>query len=169
MKKENAKTKENIEKLGQVIEEKKKIPKEVKEKISSKIFENVIFAAIILVYLGALNIGMRNIPTENYIMDLKVFGMSLLVLTIVVFELAYKKDKGSLWMHGVEIMVIAVFTMYLIYLYSIYYNTYGTVLFTASILYLIYYGIKILIERKKTIKNYNKSLTDIGEIVKKRA
>lgn len=167
MKKENAKTKENIEKLGQVIEEKKKIPKEVKNQISTEIFRNIIFGAVILLYLGALNIGMRNIPTENYIMDLKVFGMSLLVLTIIVFELAYKKDKGELWMHGAEIMVTSIFTIYLIYLYSIYYNTYGTVLFTASILYLIYYGIKILIERKKTIKNYNKSLVDIGEIVKK--
>ncbi len=167
MKKENVKTRDNIEKLGQVIEEKKKIPKKVKEQISAEIFRNIIFGAIILLYLGALNIGMKNIPTENYIMDLKVFGISLLALTIIVFEIAYKKDKGELWMHGVEIMVTSIFTIYLIYLYSIYYNTYGTVLFTASILYLIYYGIKILIERKQTIKNYNKSLTDIGEIVKK--
>ena len=110
---------------------------------------------------------MRNIPTENYIMDLKVFGMSLLILTIIIFEFAYKKDKGELWIHGIEIMTIAIFTIYLIYLYSIYYNTFVTVVFTATIIYMIYYGIKILFERRHTIKRYNKSITDIGQIVKK--
>ena len=51
MKREDKKTKENIEKLGKVIEEKKKIPREVKEKITSKRFENIIFVSIIIVYL----------------------------------------------------------------------------------------------------------------------
>ena len=47
MKKENKKN--NIDKISKVIEENKKIPKEIKEKISSKIFENIIFITIILV------------------------------------------------------------------------------------------------------------------------
>lgn len=165
MKKENKKN--NIEKLSKVIEEKKKIPKEIKEKMNSKMFENIIFVAVILVYLGALNLGMANIPTDNYIMDLKVFSMMLLVVTIVTFEIAYKKDKGDIWLHGVEIMLVAIFTMYLIYFYSIFYNSYGSVIFTFSLAYLVYYGIKILIQKRQIIKEYNKSLVDIGEIVKK--
>ena len=167
MKKEDVKTKENIEKLGKVIEEKKQIPKNVKEKINSKRFENIIFVAIILLYLAALNLGMENIPTENYIMDLRVFSISLLVATIVLFELAYKKDIGDLWLHGVEIMFLAIFTLYLIYLYSICYNTFGSILFMVAILCIIYYAVKIFIMRKKIIKQYGKSQIDIGEIVKK--
>ncbi len=160
---------ENIEKLSKVIEEKKKLPKEVKGKISSKIFENVLFVAIIIIYLGALNLGMTNIPTENYIFDLKVFSIMLLVGTIITFELAYKKDKSNLWVHGVEILVLAVFTTYLVNLYSMYYNTFGTLIFSTIGLYLIYYFVKILIERRKIIKQYKKSLVDIGEIVKKKS
>ena len=79
MKKEDIKRKDNIEKLSKVVEENKKIPKEIKEKISSKIFENIIYSAIIVVYLGALNLGMANIPTDNYITDLKVFSVLLLI------------------------------------------------------------------------------------------
>lgn len=167
MKKNDIKTKENIENLSKVIESKKKIPKEIKDKIISKIFENIIFAIIIIIYLGALNLGMINIPTENYLVDLKVFSITLLIITIILFELAYKKDISSLWMHGIEIMVVAIFTTYSIYMYSIYYNTFGSIIFSFSMLYLIYYAVKLIIMKRKIVKQYNKSLIDIGEIVKK--
>lgn len=167
MKKEELRTKENIEKLGEVIKEKNTIPKELKDKISSLKFQNIIFACIILVYLGALNLGMINIPTENYLMDLKIFSIMLLIVTISIFELAYKKDKGELWLHGVEVMMISIFTLYLIYFYSIYYNDFGKIVFSVAILYFIYYAIKIVIMKRTTIKKY-KNLTDIGEIVKKK-
>lgn len=167
MKKEEIKTKDNIEKLEKVIEEKKKIPQKVKEKINSKTFENIIFAVVIFVYLGALNLGMKNIPTENYLLDLKVFGMMLLAVTIVLFEVAYKKEKGSLWIHGAETMCLAVFTMYLVYFYSMYYSTFGNIIFSFAGTALVYYIIKIFIERRKVVKDYNKELIDIGEIVKK--
>lgn len=167
MKKEEARRKANIENLSKEIEEKKKIPSEVKEKVNSKIFENVVVGIIMLIYLGALNLGAGNIPTENYLVDLKVFGVLLLILTIMLFEFAYKKDKTSLWLHGVEVMIIAIFTMYLIYLYSMYNKTLGSIINTVAMAYLLYYAVKILIERRNTIKNYSKSLGDIGEIVKR--
>ena len=63
MKKQEKKTKDNIENISKVIENKKQIPKTVKEKINVKIFENIIFASIVFIYLNVLNIGMSNIPT----------------------------------------------------------------------------------------------------------
>lgn len=159
--------KSNIKKIEKEIEEKKKIPRNIKEKVSAKIFENVVILAIIMIYLISLNFGMNNIPTENYIMDLKVFSIMLLIITIFFFEIGYKKDNGSIWLHGVEIMVIGVFTLYLIYLYSIYYSSYGFLILYAACLYLVYYIIKILVERKMIKKDYMNSLTDINEIVKK--
>lgn len=164
MKREQKKNIENIEKL---IQEKKKIPKNVKDKINAKVFENMVLAAIILVYLAALNIGMGNIPTDTYIIDLKVFSMLLLAVTIIIFEIGYKKDDAGLWLHGVEVMVVAIFTLYLIYFYSMYYATYGTLLISTAIVFLIYFAIKMIITRKRLKRQYQKSLTDIGEIVKK--
>lgn len=159
--------KRNIEQLEKVIEEKKKLPKSIKEKISSKIFENTVIAAIIIIYLAALNIGMNNIQTDMYLMDLKVFSIMLLITTILLFEYGYKKDNGELWLHGVEIMIIAIFTLYLIYLYSIYYLSYGTLLVSVGIIYVIYYIVKVLITNKRIKKQYKESLKDITEIVKK--
>ena len=47
MKNENIKTNDNIEKLGKVLEEKKKIPKNIREKINSKRFEDIAVGAVI--------------------------------------------------------------------------------------------------------------------------
>ena len=164
MKREQKKNIENFEKL---IEEKKKIPKNVKEKINSKAFENIAFAAIIIVYLAALYFGMINIPTDVYITILKILSIILLITTIITYEIGYKKDNGEVWLHGVEIMIIAIFTLYLIYLYSIYYTTFLALIISASIIYLIYYAIKIVVIQRRIEREYNNSLTDIGEIVKK--
>ncbi len=168
MKKENIDTKKkNIENLSKVIEEKRKVPKEIKNKINTKRFQNVVIVVILFIYLGALNLGMINIPTENYLMDLKVFSMLLLIGAIILFEVAYRKDKGEIFLYGIEVMVAAVFTEYLIYMYSIFYNTFGSILLSFGVLCLIYYVIKVLVLKRKIIKEYSKSLIDIGEIVKK--
>ena len=66
-------------------------------------------------------------------------------------------------------MVIAIFTLYLIYFYSIYYSNYGTLLISAGIVFLIYFAIKMIITQKRIESQYNKSLTDIGEIVKNKS
>ena len=167
MKKEKAETKANIENLSKVIENNKKIPKNIKDKINAKRFENIIFGIVILFYLVALNLGKTNIPTENYLLDLRVFSILFLFATIILFEIAYKKDKSDLWLHGAELMAVMIFTTYLIYLYSIYYNTFQSIVFLVATVFFIYYVVKIIIMKKRIIKEYNKSLVDIGEIVKK--
>ncbi|MCI9365270.1 MAG: hypothetical protein HFJ54_01195 [Clostridia bacterium] len=123
MRRDERKKKDNLEKLEKEIEAKKKLPKEVKEKINSKVFENVVILVIIMVYFVALNLGMNNIPTENYIMDLKVFSIMLLVITIMTFEFGYKKDDGGIWLHGVEIMAIR--SVYIILNRTIFYILYN--------------------------------------------
>ena len=85
--------KKNIEKLEKVMEEKKKMPKEVKSKINAKILKNTIVIAIILIYFVSLYFGMANIPTEMYLTDLRIFSILLLISTILIFEYAYKKDN----------------------------------------------------------------------------
>jgi len=86
--KETAKRKENIEKI---LAEKIKVPKEIKDKINTKVFVNIVLAVVIMVYLGALSLGMQNIPTENYIMDLKVFGIMLLARNYNIIWICIQK------------------------------------------------------------------------------
>ena len=85
--------KKNIEQLEKVIEEKKKLPKEVKDRINTKVFENIAIVSIIIIYLTSLYFGMKSIPTNMYLTDLRVFSVMLLIGTIIIFEYGYKKDK----------------------------------------------------------------------------
>ena len=157
----------NIEKLEKVIEEKKKLPKEIKEKINGKAFKNVAIAAIIIIYFAGLYFGMTNVPTENYMLVLRIVSTILLVFTIILYEAGYRKDNEEIWLHGVEMMAISIFSLYLTYLYSIFFTNYGTLLLVSGIICLIYYAIKIVLIQRKIEKEYNKSLTDIVDIVKK--
>ena len=159
--------KKNIENIEKVIEEKKKLPKEVKEKINGMAFKNIAIAAIIIVYLSSLYFGMTNIPTETYMIILKTISIILLISAIVAFEIGYRKDNGNIWLHGVEITVIGVFSLYLIYLYSIFFSKFGTLIIVSGIVILVYYAIKIIVIQRRIEKEYNKSLTDIKEILKK--
>ena len=159
--------KKNIEKLEKAIEEKKKLPKEIIKKINAKAFKNVAIVAIIIIYFAVLYFGMTNIPTENYMFILKLIAIVLLIGTILIYEIGYRKDNEEVWLHGVEMMVIAFFSLYLTYLYSIFFANYGTLLLISGIICLIYYAIKIVIIQRAIEKEYNKSLIDIGEIVKK--
>ena len=159
--------KKNIENLEKVIEEKKKIPKDLRKKINFKTSGNLLIAAIIIIYFVSLWFGMLNIPTENYTVDLKVFAVIFLVMAIILFEYGYKKDNGEIWLHGVETTIFGIFTLYLTYLYKIFYAKYWTLLLSAGIIVLIYYAIKILVIQRRMEKEYRKTLTDIGEIVKK--
>ena len=102
--------KKNIENLEKVFEEKKKLPNEVKEKINGMAFKNIAIGAVIVIYFAALYFGMTNIPTEKYMIILRVVSIVLLVGTIITFEIGYKKDNGYIWLHGVEIMAIAIFS-----------------------------------------------------------
>jgi len=78
-----------------------------------------------------------------------------------------KRTSGEIWIHGIELMIVAIFTIYLIYLYSIFYWTYGNIVLSVGGVFIIYFAVKFLILKRKIKKDYVKSLTDIGEIVKK--
>ena len=159
--------KKNIENLEKVIEEKKKLPDDYKKKIKSRIMKNVIFMISILIYLTLLFFGMYNIPTDVFTFGLRIISIIILTIAIAFFEIGYKKDNEAIWLHGVEIMIIAIFNLYLIYLYSIFYSNFGMLLLVVGIIYLAYYALKIIIIQRHIEKEYKKSLRDIGEIVKK--
>ena len=159
--------KKNIEKLEKVIEEKKKLPKDIKKKINAKAITNLVIVLAIGILFTVLYFGMMNIPTDTYLICLKVFSIILMIASIVLFEIGYRKDKEGVWLHGVEAFVVAVFTLYLVYFYSIFYSNFGVFLLSAGVVVLSYYAIKIIVIQKRMKKEYIKSLGDIGEIVKK--
>lgn len=149
------------------IEEKRKIPAEVKNKIMTQICDCVLSSIIVYTYFIFLKLGMRNIHETVYLKDLKVFSMSFAILAIVFLEKSYYgKDKLNLY-RGIEILVIAVITMLLQYVFLYLPPNYRIITTIFAIMYNVYFVLKALVMIHKTKRDYERKLSDIKEIVAK--
>lgn len=154
--------------LSQGRKEKKKIPTDELERLNNRIFKNMIIAIVIILYLLLIHMGALNIETTTYIMDLKVFSMLLIGLTILIFEISYKKDSGILCIYGMEILMLAIITLLLPTYYTIQNENYGMIIASILITFTIYYIIKSAIIYYKERKLHLKKVSDINEIIKKK-
>ena len=160
-------TQENIQKFDEEYKKSRIIPKDYKKKILDRILKNSIIAIIVIAYLIALNLLSLHIETTPYILGIKVLCVILAIVSVIYFELSYRKDNGYLFMHGVEFLVLATITLFSVYAYSIFFVTYNSILLYILIGVVLYYIIKTILTLRNMKQEYYKSLNDIKEIVKK--
>ena len=158
---------ENLKKLEKEIVNKKQLPKKEEDKINKKIFENMIIADVIMAFFYLISLGSLNIETPIFITDLKVFSIGLIVLTVILFEISYKKENGNLCIHGIECLVVAIFVLFCTYLYTMYIKEFYMYVSIFAYILAIYYAVKSIIIYIKMKKKYIASLSDIDEIIKK--
>ena len=161
-------TLENIEKMKQNIEESKKLPKEQLDKMNKRVFDNILIAIFVMLYFYLINLGSINIAPEKLELDLKVFSVVTILITVFIFEIAYKKDSGRIAIYGIESIFISLATLFLAYLFTIYNKSFHLVVFWISLAFAIYYVAKSMIIYLKMKKEYSKSLSDIGDIIKEK-
>lgn len=159
--------KATIQNIEKELNEKRKMPNNLKEEVRKKIFKNVVIAICIILYFLFLFLGSEDKTKVVRITDLKIFSVIFLITTISLFETAYKKDNGELAIYGIEALIIAILTLFLPYIifelepqYQIFYNLIG-------VYFGIYYLIKCICIAIKSKNDYNKSISDVKEIVKK--
>ena len=158
---------ENLKRLEKEIVNKKKLPPEEENKINKKIFENMIIADILMAFFYLISLGSLNIETPTFITDLKVFSIGLIVLTVIIFEISYKKENGNLCIHGIECLAISIFMLFSTYLYTMYMKEFYMYISIFAYIAAIYYAVKSIIIYRKMKKKYIASLSDIDKIVKK--
>lgn len=158
---------ENLKKIEKEIVRKKELPTEELLRINKKIFENILIAIVIMVFFGFVSLGALNIESSVFITDLKVFSMGLIVLTVLLFEYSYKKNNGNICIHGIECLILSVFILISIYLYTMYLTKFNLIMASASFIFAIYYVAKSIVIYLKMKKKYFASVNDISEIIKK--
>ena len=158
---------DNIQKFDEEYKRSRIIPKEYKKKIRNRIIKNTAIALIVIIYLILLNVLSMHIETTTYILGIKVLCVILAIISVIYFELSYKKDNGYLFMHGAEFLVIATITLFSVYAYSLFFITYNNILLYILIAVVIYYIIKTILTLRNMKQEYYKSQNDIKEIVKK--
>lgn len=88
-------------------------------KIRKNILRNLLIAIIVTIYFIFINLGVTTIPATEYILDLKTFTLFTAVISVVIFEKAYKKDENYLALHGIEMTFVGIATLVLLQFYSV--------------------------------------------------
>ena len=151
---------ETLEKLN----EERKLDSETKERILKKTFKNIILGTIILLlYIVLMLIAIKldkNVATLIY----KEISIGMLIITLFLFEVAYKKDNDELAITSIEMFFLTIFV--LLTPYTFISKTNANALFV-GIYFAIYYSMKNLIIYNNVKKEYLSKKIDISEIIKK--
>lgn len=146
------------------IAKQEKLPEEEKQKITRIALDNLINAISIMTYLIVLML-LPLIKKQMFSITIyKTASMIILFLSIFIFEKAYKCDSGKLTISGIEVLILAIITLFAQYGFL---KMQYTFLQLAGVYYGAYYIIKTIVLSAKIKRNYRKTVSDISEIVKK--
>lgn len=158
---------EDVKKMELTMEEeikkRKKIPDDVKKQRNKNIFRNLIFAVGITIYFILLNLGYHFIEKTIFTRDTVVFSFAALIVVIILFERAYRSEKGYYAVHGIEVLVASIFTYFVPYTYFNFDVTVTKILMASPIAFVVYYCIKAIVIG---IKANKKKENDIKNIIK---
>lgn len=159
--------KETISKIEKEINQKIALPRNIKEKIKKDIFTNIIIAISMIVYFTFLMMGSVGATKAVRSIDFNIFSILILGVTICLFEIAYRKENGTLEIYGIETLIVSVITLffpYIIFELDEFYKKYYMIV---SAYIAVYYIIKSICIVSKAKKIHIKQSSDIKEIIKK--
>lgn len=156
---------EDNSKLMQLeIENKKKLPKEVKDKIGINIFKNLIAAIIVMVYLLLINFT-YNKATDKFEEFMKYYSLGAAIISVILFEIAYNKGSRFFCLVGIELLCCGIVSIFIPYIYLHTSSELRTAIILLPAILVFYYLIKTIIIFKSGQIKYNNSLIDIKDIL----
>lgn len=140
------------------------LDKETIEKILKKILKNFLIAIGILLFFIILKFVSINLEKQIAILIYKILSFGLLAFTIILFELAYKKDDDNIAIISIEIFFLTIITLLTPYILISRTNSYTS---SIGVVFAVYYSIKNYVIYIKAKNEYLKEKSDITQIVKK--
>ena len=139
----------NNEKLEKIKDEIKKSKKDSKDKVKNSnlrknLVRNLSIAIIVTIYFLFIDLGINSIPVTVYLLDLKTFAIFIAIISIIIFERAFKKDENYLAIHGIEMIALGIETLLLLQLYSAGNEYFNYILLAITLGMIAYYLIKCL-------------------------
>ena len=156
-----------MEKIEEEIKKQTTISDERKNKINKSIFHNIAIANVIMLYFIFIVLGYQTITPDKFIIDLQVFSVITMGISIIVFEKAYKKDSTEYAIHGIESLFLSIVTLISIYVFSKYREKFADIMIIVCYLFAIYYVAKSIIIYLKMKTKALERTSDIRKIVKK--
>lgn len=143
----------------------KKMPKEIKDKIINLTFFNCVFLILMSVITLLINISYNKLILYDFRNYIKILQISLCIISIVLFEIAYKKDSMKIGFFAIEFTIFSVFILFVPYRYMLKSDVQflRNALIAFSIYYILKVGISAIMIRNKYLKE---NMSDVKEIVK---
>ena len=165
MLKENNKEENND--IIKIEEKNKRLPKGISQGILKNILKNLIVAIFIMAYFITLNILYMNLQENILLGTVKICATALLVAGIIIIEIAYKKDNGTLAITGIEVLILSMHSLFINHVTKVLNYDFRLYLLTSSYVFAIYYVLKTIIIYTKSRRKYLLSFSDVSDIVKK--
>lgn len=148
--------------IEEELEAKQKMPIEMKKATLRSILQNLIMVVIILVLLSLICFMDEKLIKETLATGLKALATFLVVISIIFFEIAYRKEKPGTGLWAMEFMILGLIIMFVPYL-SQYIKNF---IIGIAIAFGIYYLIKLLGIIIHKQKEFSDNKSDIKELVK---
>ena len=168
LKENKAKHKKSVEqdREEKKIKKQEKLPKEISQEILKRIFRCLLKAIGIMIYFVILNIAYEKMRYERLIEDIKVFSGFFLLISIILLEKMYKKERGDFAVEAIEFLILSLHSLSIIHITTMLKYEFQYYLLTSSYIFSIYFVLKAIVLYTKGRRDYFKELSDISEIVK---
>ena len=137
-----------------------------KKTIVKDIFTNIVYLILIIIYFITLNTQGTILAQEILTQYINISSLVFLLIGITLFEIGYRKEKGKIFLNGIEFIIWAIFTLLVKHMPKV--SNYTMKEYTEMVVYafVAYYILKSAIMYTKMKQDQLKSLSDIKEIVK---
>lgn len=136
---------------------------QIRKKFKIELLICLIHAIIIEIYFIITNTISTSMPKQSFEIYIKISYVIFTIIAILLFEIAYKKEKKNLAVGGTEFILLAIHTLFIGH--SIKDSAKLSILKT-SYVWIIYHCLKAVIIYTKENRRRLKQLSDIAQIVK---
>lgn len=126
----------------------------------------LIYAIIVEVYFGALNFTYTSMAVETFNLTIKISFIAFILIAILMFEVAYKKEKKNLAITGIELVVLATHALILGKSVAQAKENEEWYILITSCIWPTYYCLKAVIIHTIENRRRLKQISDVSEIVK---
>lgn len=138
----------------------------IMESTKKQILKDGIIAILILLCFVGIFVVFSMLQDSIFSRTWQIITMAILFVSIIIFEIAYKKDNGIIAINGIEILVFACIALTLEYIKTRFGIDVKLFIIIAGCVYTVYYLLKVFIVYTSGRKKVLNSLSDIAEIVK---
>ena len=138
----------------------------LKKPIVKDAITNVIYMLLVIIYFFCFNIQVKSLEQTIMMRYIDISGMTFLFIAIVFWEIGYKKDKAKIFVNGIEVFALAIFTLLTKHMPKVLGNTITDYTQIGIYIVVVYYIFKTALMYTKKKHDQLKALSDIKDIVK---